>query len=648
MDRTIRASARSQTAAVAAITAAYLALALLQGGYATTSVAWGALVVWILVGGGIMLRIWPGGEPPRAASLAAGSFAALALLSVVSMTWANDAGRAFTAALLPAEYAGLVLLVVLSGPAVRPRTWLVGLAVGSTALATLALLSRLDPGFLGTTDTLAGAQSIGARGRLSYPLGYWNGLAACTACGLVLLAWLSARAEARSSRALAVALMPIGGLVLFFTSSRGGVLAVVLGVAVLVALGPERPPLLAGVALGAAAAAGVCLLAHHQYDLAQDLRTATQRREGLLVGGVTVAAGVACGLVRWRIDGWLGRVAIPRRLSRGLIVGAVVVAAVGIAVANPAEQVRKFSHENPGQTAVPGGRSLLSSGGSGRAQFWEAAADAFGSRPFGGIGAGNYELYWNAHPEAPTVTGNAHSLFLEALADLGLVGLALAVAPFALAAWAARDRWRSSPRVVAPALALLVAATVGAAIDWTWKIPAAFGPAVIAIGLLTGSRGDARRPIAGPVTNGHGPVTAPAAGGFGLGVLTLVFAWAVVCLAGIVLYAEIRLDDSRAAVGRGDLAAAASAAHDAAAVEPFSPEPQLQLALVYQLGGDPGRAREAARNAIDDASGDWRVWAVASAIDRRAGRPRAARAAAARARALAPVALPRDLGVRLG
>jgi O-antigen ligase/polysaccharide polymerase Wzy-like membrane protein len=639
---------RARTATITAIAAAYVGLSLLQGGYATTSVAWVALVAWILVGGGIMLRVWPGPDPPRTASLSAACFAGLALLSVVSMAWADDAGRAFTAALLPAAYAGLLLVVVLSFPAVRPRTWLIGLAAGSTIVAALALASRLDPGFLGTRDALAGAQSLGAAGRLSYPIGYWNGLAACAACGLVLLAWLGGRAHDRAGRAIAVGLMPIGGLVLFFTSSRGGVLAVVLGAAILIALGPSRARLAAGVVLGAVATAALSILAHHQYDLAHDLRNAAQRNQGLALAGATVAAGLLCGLVRWRLDDWLDRVTLGRRLGRALLIVAAGVVAVAVALANPAEQVRKFVHENPGQTAVPGTRSLLSSSGSGRAQFWEAAIDAFGSRPAGGVGAGNYELYWNAHPEAATVTGNAHSLFLEALADLGLPGLALAVGPFALALLAAWRAWRLNRALVAPALALLVAASVGASIDWTWKIPVAFGPAVIAIGLLTANDPGRRRSAASVTTAGRGRMAPPTARGFGLGVLTLLFAWAVVWLAGIVLYASYRLEASRSAVGRGDLAAAASAARDAAAVEPFSPEPQLELALVYELGGDTGRAREAARDAISKAPSDWRGWAVASVIDRRAGRTSAARLQATRARALTPVPLPQNLGVRLG
>ena len=115
---------------------------------------------------------------------------------------------------------------------------------------------------------------------------------------------------------------------------------------------------------------------------------------------------------------------------------------------------------------------------------------------------------------------------------------------------------------------------------------------------------------------------------------------AVVAVAGIFVYASTRLADSRGAVARGDLAAAVSDANAAADAEPFSPEPQLQLALTYKLAGELGAARDAARQAIDKAPGDWRGWAVAAGIDRRRGASAAATAEAARAQALTPVPLP--------
>ena len=76
----------------------------------------------------------------------------------------------------------------------------------------LALLSHLQPGLLGDADL--GSQIPGAADRLSYPIGYWNGLAALLAIGAVLLRARVARArresaEVRSDRVAAPALLAI-------------------------------------------------------------------------------------------------------------------------------------------------------------------------------------------------------------------------------------------------------------------------------------------------------------------------------------------------------------------------------------------------------------------------------------------------------
>ena len=85
-----------------------------------------------------------------------------------------------------------------------------------------------------------------AGGRLSYPIGYWNGLAAAMAIGLVLLVWLGGHARAAGVRAVAVAAIPLPILVIYLASSRGGVAAGVVGLAVLLALGPARARMFAG------------------------------------------------------------------------------------------------------------------------------------------------------------------------------------------------------------------------------------------------------------------------------------------------------------------------------------------------------------------------------------------------------------------
>jgi O-antigen ligase/polysaccharide polymerase Wzy-like membrane protein len=634
VDGTIRANSRSR-AAIAAIALGYFGIALLQGGYATTAIAWGAIAVWAIVALAIILGIWPRGDLPRAAVVAIACWAGLAVLSALSATWANDAGRAFSATLLPGVYAGLTAFVVLSSRTIAARSWLLGLLGGTMLTTAIALASRLDPGFLGASDV--GVLLPGSAGRLSYPIGYWNGLAACVAVGVVLLVWLGSQARDRDARAIAIGLVPIGGLALYLTSSRGGFAAVALGIAVLVALGPGRARLLAGAGLGAIATLGVSLFARGRYDLIHDLGTGAQQTQGLEVALVAAAAVVAAGGIRWWLDPTLSTLAVPRPARRIGLVVLIAGAVAGLVLANPFSKVQQF--DSGSGSATPGQRSLFSASGSGRAQFWEAAVDAFASRPLGGVGAGNYELYWNAHPEAAIVTGNAHSLFLEELADLGPLGLLLVLGPFAAALVAAYTRWRRAPPEFAPALALLATAGVGATIDWTWRIPAAFIPALVAIGLLTG-----RATL--PATNGVAGAVAGRARprgvrGFGLGVATLLFAWGIVWMAAVVILASWRLASSRDAVARGDLAAAASDARSAASVEPFSAEPRLQLALIEELAGNPVQARAAAEEAIQRAPGDWRGWAVAARIDRESNAPKRGDRELFIAQTLSPVPLPR-------
>ena len=199
--------------AAAGIGLAYFGLSLADGGSELILVAFMTAVVWWAAIVGLALGILPRARVPARAIVACCALGGLALYGALSMTWGNDDGEAFTDVLRITSYLGLVLLVVLVSPRGSARVWLTGLAIGIAGLAAWALLSRFEPSLPGGDENIA-TFLPDASGRLSYPIGYWNALAACMAAGAVLLAWLGAHAYSRAGRALAVGALAIVGLAL--------------------------------------------------------------------------------------------------------------------------------------------------------------------------------------------------------------------------------------------------------------------------------------------------------------------------------------------------------------------------------------------------------------------------------------------------
>jgi hypothetical protein len=110
--------------------------------------------------------------------------------------------------------------------------------------------------------------------------------------------------------------------------------------------------------------------------------------------------------------------------------------------------------------------------------------------------------------------------------------------------------------------------------------------------------------------------------------------------AAISFAGQYELAASRSAAARGDLTQAADDARIAGKLQPWSPEPPLQLALVEELGGNLDAAGTAAMDATHQAPGDWRTWAVAGQIAGKQGNSPASALLLAKARSLSPVALP--------
>jgi O-antigen ligase len=226
---------------------------------------------------------------------------------------------------------------------------------------------------------------------------------------------------------------------------------------------------------------------------------------------------------------------------------------------------------------------------------------------------------------------NAHSLWLETLGELGLIGLLLVGGAFALGIGAGVARLRRAPpdqrTTIAALVAVLAAFVLGAAIDWIWQLPVVAAVGLLALGLLVGP---ATTPAAGAVRE------PPAARRLGARAALVLAAWVVVCVQAIPFLVSRELDASREAVARGDVPEAIARARSAEAIQPWAASPRLQLALAYEEAGRLDRGRRAIAAAIERDSGDWRLQLIAARLATKDGDIAAARRALARTRELNP------------
>lgn len=97
-----------------------------------------------------------------------------------------------------------------------------------------------------------------------------------------------------------------------------------------------------------------------------------------------------------------------------------------------------------------------------RAPYWEFARHIVSLHPLAGAGAGTFPALYHG-----ALAGqDAHSLYLQALAELGVVGLVLIVALFFVPLGSALRRGLAAPA------AGLVVFVLAAGVDWDWQLPA--------------------------------------------------------------------------------------------------------------------------------------------------------------------------------
>jgi O-antigen ligase len=459
-----------------------LALGFRAGGFFAniTGLAAALLCVLLLLRITTAQRPFEGWSAPLA--VAAVALAGFAVWTLVSAAWSDAPSRA----LIEFDRALLYLLVlVLVGGRARTSdslsTVLRWVWAAMVVVCVAGMLTRVLPA------TFPAGENINDE-RLSFPLTYWNAMGIMAALGLVLGLHLTASDRERPwLRVLAASTFPAVAVTLYFTFSRGGIVAAAVGVvAYVIAAHPRSllgavPAAVIPTAIAVKVAYGADRLATADYAAPA---AAGQGHTVFLTVALCALAAAALRVAMLPLERRVERIPITReqRLRAYFAVAIAAVLALGVATVafdlpTRIAQQRDAFAKGGILPATPDLRTRLTQVGSnGRVDLWRVARDSFRAEPLHGTGAGTFRLAWERDRPAPPVQANdGHSLYLEVLGELGWVGflllLVVVLTPLAIAVrrLAGRDR-----HVHAAFLAASLVLLLHAAVDWDWEMPALF------------------------------------------------------------------------------------------------------------------------------------------------------------------------------
>ena len=228
---------------------------------------------------------------------------------------------------------------------------------------------------------------------------------------------------------------------------------------------------------------------------------------------------------------------------------------------------------------------------NGRITLWSAAWDDFERNPVAGAGAGSFEWYWAKHQPYAGKARDAHSLYAETFAELGVVGFVLIVLALGLPLLAVIRARRRPLMSFAAAAYFTFIAHLGA--DWDWEMPIVILPGLFCAAALLVAARRTDEPVE----------FRPWARGAAVGVVALVGVFAFTAMIGTNALAAARDADVN-----GDLPKAETAAQKATDWTPWSAEPWKELGNIQRQQGKRRAARVSYRKAIDAEPLDYDAW----------------------------------------
>jgi O-antigen ligase len=573
---------------------AYLAFNL--GGYHPGATSVAALVLGLV----LLLRIIIAADPFEGLTLPL-AVAAMALMllgawALISSSWSDSPARALIELnrVLLYLFAMILFGSFLSHPyRIRRIAW--GLTAAIVGVCAVGLATRTFP------DVFEIAPAV-QKERLSHPIGYWNALGLLASLGIVLCVHLtSSEREPPLARVLGAAALPMLAATLLFTYARGPLLAVAVGVVAYVLL--ARPRSLLTGAIAAVPPTIVALLSAYDADLLASKEPTTsaaaaQGHDVALVVVVTALLAAGLRLVLLWLDTRLARLALPPERKRPLALGGVaaaLAAAVLVLTATDATdrveaQYKRFTRSDLGQTGDY--RERLTNPGINRLDHWEVALEAFNEDRLRGQGAGTYSLFWEQNRPTKSDAEEAHSLYLETMGELGVVGtVLLSVALLALLVGVARRARGPERAVYAVVLATSLAWLLHAGIDWDWELP------VITLWLFVLAAAAAAAPADG--------TRVPRPPRLAVRAAAALACVAVAVTPVLMATSQARLNESLRAFHRGDCRTAMDEASAATSLLGSRPQPYQLLGYCASRLGQLDRAERMMREAVEHDPRNW-------------------------------------------
>jgi O-antigen ligase len=562
-----------------------------DGGYRPTTWGWSALAFsWLAA----LALVLDGGGLSRTALIALAGLAGLFGWSLLSLLWTSST----TQTVLESERAAVYLSGLAAVLLVTRRTSYVGLLVGTWAgivlIAGYALATRLFPDRLGVADPVA-------EYRLSEPVGYWNGLGVLAAIGGLLATALAIRSRSIVLRAAAATTVPMLATTLYFTFSRGAWAALAVGLVTVLVLDSRRLQFLSGlfgVIPWAVAAVGIASQSDALTEHGSPLAQAVDEGRGLAL--VVVLLGVCAALSALVFSRLESSIAPSRAVRRGFAAALVVallaaIFAVLFAYGSPRSLAERtydgFVASTDPRTPPNLNSRLFTIASKGRAEHWRVAWQQLEANPWLGAGAGSFEQHWYRDRRVYTNVRDAHSLYLELVAELGPLGLALLLTAL-LAPIVAAARARRRP-LVAGAAGAYVIYLAHAGVDWDWELTGVtFAALLLGAGLLVAGREERDARVMGAPVRLAGIAAALALSAFVV----------------VGLGANSALDTARDAAARGDLTEVAKETATATRWAPWSYEPWDVLAQAQLDAGLSAQARRSYRRGIEKETWNWELW----------------------------------------